>query len=347
MLTALNCTGGEHVERQHRRRPAGMPGPVPLDQRRRPRPRPRRRPRRPPAERVAGRVGRLDQRVGDPGQGQGGQGRAGDVELRRDAMGSRVSGTCRIVTASTATASGRFRRKTQRQPPAWTSQPPSSGPDGPGHAAEAGPGAHGAGPVLGDEGGLDDGQRARREQRSPDALQDPRADQHPDAGREPAQGRGQREPDHADEEHLAAAQPVAERAAEQDEPGQRQRVPADRPLQAAQRSARQAPADGRQRDVHDGGVEQGHAGAQHRGQQDPAAAGLAQPERRRGRVRFAVMSRSSHRPARLAGSRRRAVTLPVQPDGPRAGDLLGRRGRPGTAAGAPRPPARRRPAAPG
>jgi hypothetical protein len=41
---------------------------------------------------------------------------------------SRDSGTCRTVTASTAAASGRLSRKTQRQPADCTSQPPRIGP---------------------------------------------------------------------------------------------------------------------------------------------------------------------------------------------------------------------------
>ena len=47
------------------------------------------------------------------------------------AVGSRLSGTCRLVTASTATASGRLIRKIQRQPIEPTIQPPRNGPIAP------------------------------------------------------------------------------------------------------------------------------------------------------------------------------------------------------------------------
>ena len=106
----------------------------------------------------------------------------------------------------------------------------------------------------------------------------------PILGANPHSGRGQREPDHADQEHPAAAEPVAERAAEQDQPGQRERVAVDRPLQPAQRGV-QVPADGGQRDVDHGRVEERHARAEHRGRQHPAAATGAQAQGRGGRVR--------------------------------------------------------------
>ena len=65
-------------------------------------------------------------------------------------------------------------------------------------------------------------------------------DEHRDVRREPAEQRRQREPDDADEEHPPPAEPVAERAAEQDQRGQGQRVAVDGPLQAGERRRRRS-----------------------------------------------------------------------------------------------------------
>ncbi|MGC0384009.1 hypothetical protein RKD33_004226 [Streptomyces sp. SAI-129] len=61
-----------------------------------------------------------------------------------------------------------------------------------------------------------------------------------------------------------------EGAAEQDQTGQRHHVGVDGPLQGGEVRAEVA-ADVGQRDVDDGRVEQGHAGAEDGGQQDPLA----------------------------------------------------------------------------
>ena len=70
-------------------------------------------------------------------------------------------------------------------------------------------------------------------------------DELPGGLREPADQRGAGEPADADDEDLAAAVPVAQRAAEQDQRGQRQRVAGDGPLQPGQRrAAGRAPIEG-------------------------------------------------------------------------------------------------------
>jgi hypothetical protein len=126
-------------------------------------------------------------------------------------------------------------------------------------------------------------QRTGGEQRAADALQRPRADEHADVGGQAAQRRGQREPDHPDHEHAAPAEPVAERAAEQDQPGQGERVGGDRPLQAGQGGV-QALADGGQGHVDHGAVQHRHAGPEHGSGEHPPppCAGQADGTRRWG-----------------------------------------------------------------
>jgi hypothetical protein len=79
---------------------------------------------------------------------------------------------------------------------------------------------------------LDEGQAPWREQSPAHALQGPGRDQDLDGGGEAAEQRRARKPDHADDEDPAAAVPVAQRPAEQEEGGQGQQVAVEDPLQA-------------------------------------------------------------------------------------------------------------------
>ena len=102
---------------------------------------------------------------------------------------------------------------------------------------------------------LDQRQRTRRQQRRSDALQRSRSDQ-PDrcsvaSPHSTDATVNQMTPSRND---LPASEPVAQRAAEQHERGQRQQVGVNRPLQAPERRV-QVLADVRQRDVDDGAVE--------------------------------------------------------------------------------------------
>ena len=81
----------------------------------------------------------------------------------------------------------------------------------------------------------------------------------------------------AGEEDPAASEAVAERAAEQDERGERQRVGVDHPLQAGGAGA-EVGTDRGQRDRDDRGVEEGHARPQNGGEQDPPPGRLAVPQ---------------------------------------------------------------------
>lgn len=144
-------------------------------------------------------------------------------------------------------------------------------------ATEARPHADGPRSLVGMKAGLDDGERARRQQRAADTLQGTREDQHSCGRRETAQQRAEREPDHPDDEDPAAAVTVAERATQENQPGQRDRVRVTDPLQGRQWGV-QVVADVRQRDIDDGGVQQRHAGAQHGREDDPAALGRGQAD---------------------------------------------------------------------
>lgn len=145
-----------------------------------------------------------------------------------------------------------------------TEERSDGGPD----AAEARPQADGPGPVGGVEGGLDDRQRTGSEQRPADALEHAGRDEDADVRGQPANQRRGGEPHHADDEDPPAPEAVAERAAEQDQPGQREHVAVDGPLERGEARV-QVTADGRQGDVDDRRVQQGHAGPEDRRQQDP------------------------------------------------------------------------------
>ena len=107
-------------------------------------------------------------------------------------------------------------------------------------------------------------------------------------GRDRADQRRDREPDHAELEDLAPAHPVTERAAEQQERGQRQRVGRDHPLQAGDAGV-EVLADMRQRDADHGGIERGDARAEDRRGEHPASPGAVE-----GQLRVKRFSRRAH-----------------------------------------------------
>ena len=74
----------------------------------------------------------------------------------------------------------------------------------------------------------------------------------------------------AEDEDSAAPVTVAQRTAEEDQRGQRERVAVEDPLERARRGV-QIPADGRQRDVDNRPVEECHPRAEHRDRQHPSA----------------------------------------------------------------------------
>ena len=169
--------------------------------------------------------------------------------------------------------------------PAWAGHEIAADerPDGAGDAAEARPGADRLTAILLHEGGIDDGEAARCEQRTANALERARGDQHLDVGRQRAQRRGNREPDGAEHEYSTSTVPVAERAAQENERSQRERVTGDRPLQSVELGV-QVVAERRQGDVDHRRVDHGETRAQHcRGHQPPARR-LIQPHALRRRL---------------------------------------------------------------
>ncbi len=156
--------------------------------------------------------------------------------------------------------------------------------DGAGQAAEAGPGAHRPAAVVAHEHGLQQGERGRREEGGAHPLQRPRRDEELDVGGEPARGRGDGEPDRADDEHPAPAPAVAGGAAEQDERRQGEQVGRDHPLQRGHADA-EVLADVGEGDVDDRRVEhRGGAGQHGGGRARCGLVGCAGPTGRRPRA---------------------------------------------------------------
>ena len=99
---------------------------------------------------VAPRSPAVDERPGHAGQARRQSAPRPRRRCRGRRVGSRVSGTCRSATATTATASGTLIRKIRRHDPTPMSHPPTNGPiaaaipDSPDHAPTARPRSPGA-----------------------------------------------------------------------------------------------------------------------------------------------------------------------------------------------------------
>jgi hypothetical protein len=100
-----------------------------------------------------------------------------------------------------------------------------------------------------------DRQRRRRHDGASEALGGAGGDERHLVGRQPAGERGQPEQREAAGEHLATSEQVLGATAEQQDPGARERIAVDHPLQPGGREP-QVRADRRQRDVDDRHVEQ-------------------------------------------------------------------------------------------
>ena len=125
------------------------------------------------------------------------------------------------------------------------------------------PGADRATAGLAREGRRDDRQRAGDQERPGDPLQGAGADQELRAGGDRAERRGRAEGDQPGDEYPAAAELVAEAAADQEQGDQGQGVGLDDPLLAGEADVEPV-ADRRQRHVDDGPVEEDDGGAQDR-----------------------------------------------------------------------------------
>ena len=128
------------------------------------------------------------------------------------------------------------------------------------------------------EGGGDQRQRGRGDQRPAGALHRAGGEQKRLAAGEPAGQRRGGEQHQPGDEHAAAAQPVPGPPAEQQQPAEGQRVRVDHPLQARPGKA-QRPLDVRQRNVHDRRVQHHHQLRRGQHQQGQARAALAAARR--------------------------------------------------------------------
>ena len=150
------------------------------------------------------------------------------------------------------------------------------------------------------KGGLDDREAAWGEQSRSHSLQRPRADEDRHAPGERAQKRRGHEPHDPDDEDAPAPEPIAERAGEEDERGEGDRVRGDGELELGYPSVELAP-DRRQGHVDNGRVELRQARAEHGGEQDPAPGSRPEADThvgwrggaRRGGAHLAVPSRRS------------------------------------------------------
>ena len=157
-----------------------------------------------------------------------------------------------------STTIGTLIRKTEPHQKCSSSAPPTTGPIATRQADGAGPDADGLAPLARVEDVGDDRQRRRHDRRAADAHQRPGPDQL--AGRlgvrrQPATpGRTATRPMQQDP---PAAEPVAEHAEGEQQPGEDQRVRVDGPLEFALAGAEPVHrvGDGPQRDVEDGVVE--------------------------------------------------------------------------------------------
>jgi len=130
-----------------------------------------------------------------------------------------------------------------------------------------------------------DRQGRGREKRAERPLGGARRDQHGKAGRRAADGRRGGEPERAGQERDLAPDQVAEPPAEQQQAAERQRVGGHHPLPVGGGEA-QVPLRGRQRDVHDRGVQHHHELGQADGAQDQPPAGIRAGPRPGGRARW-------------------------------------------------------------
>jgi len=156
-------------------------------------------------------------------------------------------------------------KRIQRQLSVWVSRPPRSAPAGAPHGAPRAEGAVALGALA--EGGAEDRQRGRGDDRSAEPLNAAGRDQHP-ASRSQAAGQGSegKEEQPADEDPAPPEQ-VGRAAAEEEEAGERQRVGAHDPLELVAAEVELAPDRG-QGDVDDRHVEDDHelrGAAQHEG----------------------------------------------------------------------------------
>ena len=221
-------------------------------------------------------AGCLNEAVGQSGQEQHRQAGPDRVDVARRGGIARFGHVARRDHEHGA-ATGRLMKNTHRHDPAMIRYPPSRGP-----AAVATPPSPDQAPmaraaILRSERGLEDGQAGRGHEGAPDALENPGQDEHAGIRGDPAAHGGDGEPDDADGEDALAPHAVAERAAQEEERRQGQRVARDDPLQGAHAAVKGAP-DGGERDADDRGIDGGDARTEHGGRDHPSSAARAERE---------------------------------------------------------------------
>jgi hypothetical protein len=246
--------------------------------------------------------GALDEAVGDTGQAEHRQESATPVDRAGGAGVPRLGD----VAHADGDHGRRDRQVDEEHPPPrrrGDELPADERAGGSGEAAEPGPGADGPAAVGDPEGALEDGQAGGDEQGGADALQHP--GRYEDRGRrgQATGGGGHREPHHPDDEQPSAAEPVAERPAEEQERGEGQGVTRDDPLQGPEADV-QRPADVGEGDADDGGVEGRDPRAEDRRGDDPPTPGAA--------VADGVVGLSGRHPGSLPPTPHRAGP-PVRP----------------------------------
>ena len=163
-------------------------------------------------------------RVGEARAGRAVPGRRGSRVRRRGASAAAVRPTGTLI------------QKIQCQSSVSTMRPPSSGPSATPKPGDRRPQPERGRASLGREGGREQRQRERHEQRGPEALDGARDDELREVVRERAGSRGGREHEQPDDEHAPAAVAVAERGARQHEDGERRGCRRRRPTAGDRRT---------------------------------------------------------------------------------------------------------------
>ena len=215
--------------------------------------------------------------------GQHRQDEAQQVELTRRRRASRDSGSTAGARASSATITGTLTRNTEPHQACSSSTPPSTGPSA---APAANPVAQMARArrrwVAVDEQRAQQRQRGGHQHRAEHPEQGAGRDEVRGVRRERGGGRDRTEAGDADQQQPAPADPVAERAHRDQEPGQGERVDVDDPQQLG-RARCERRTDRGQREAQHRVVDGDEQGRQEQhGQAEPlaaAGAGRARPGR--------------------------------------------------------------------
>ena len=253
---------GAGLERSTRRNPARTPA----AQR-----------QRPEHERMAETELRgFEQTVDQAAQPQRDQQRAGPVQFAGRRAG-RAVGDAPVHHAQDKQGQRRIEEEHPAPRAMVNNPPPDNEAQGRRDRNSARPGANRPTALPVREGGPEQGQAVWDQQGAAHALSDPGDDQGLDVGRQTTAQRSQGKHADAGGKARPASQPVTQRAADQEQRGQKQDIRLHHPLGLAERRLKFSLHD-RQGDIHHAAVDKHHAGAQNRGRQGPL---FRTPARRR------------------------------------------------------------------